>query len=79
VIDNAYVTAEYDGRTHSVTILDDTGKDADIELLWDVVSGERFFLRQYFNDNTVMLIAITPLQASYLKDVLQQVLIVEDK
>lgn len=69
------VSVEIDGRDTVVTILDDAGQDADFIIRWDD-AGESMALIQHCHEcEEDSVIILTPLQASYLKDILNSVLI----
>lgn len=70
------ISVERDGRDSIVTILDDAGQDADLEIRWEE-NGASMALVQNNTDDDPSVIILTPLQASILKDVLNSVLIEE--
>ena len=66
------------GRDYVVAILDDAGQDADLQIRWEE-NGDSVALVQNNPDDDPVAIILTPLQASYLRDVLNNVIIIEEK
>ena len=66
------------GRDYVVAILDDAGQDADLQIRWEE-NGDSVALVQHNPDDDPVAIILTPLQASYLRDVLNNVIIIEEK
>lgn len=66
------ITYERIGDTDVVTILDDSGKDADIELHWKD-RCERLALRQ-IHDGKGDVVLLTPVQAVFLRELLNEII-----
>jgi hypothetical protein len=77
--DQHMVTMEHHGADTVVTILDDAGRDADVEIHFKE-RGPTVTLRQHHPDtNGGDVIVITVLQAEYLRQVLDHMLTDEDE
>jgi hypothetical protein len=73
------ISSEVDGKHNFVTIMDDMGQDEDIILSW-TEGEETFSIVQYINDQTPPnTIIMSSLQAAYLKDILNDIIIEEDE
>lgn len=72
------ISSQIMGRDYVVTILDDAGQDADLQIRWEE-NGDSVALVQNNPDDDPTVIILTPLQASYLKDVLNNVIIIEEQ
>ena len=71
------ITHEFDGEHYIVTILDDTGHDEELQLVW-AEGGELFTVIQHYEEVEDTVIHMTPLQATLLRDILNMVIIEED-
>ena len=68
------VTAELHGDTTVVTVLDDAGRDADLEVYFKE-GGPNVTLRQTDpNSKHADVIVMTPTQAGYLMELLQKII-----
>jgi hypothetical protein len=68
------VTAELHGDTTVVTILDDAGRDADLEVFFKE-GGPSVTLRQTDpKSKNADVIVVTPTQAGYLMELLQKII-----
>ncbi len=76
---NEMVTHEQYGDTTVVTILDDAGRDADVELHFKEFGPNITFRQLHPDTNGADVIVLTPLQAAFVQEVLANILGEDDE